>query len=800
MRTNLTLFLIAILCLTAFVLTPKSSNATTYTITVNSNFFNPASQNVLVGDTIHFQWQSGFHTTTCDPVTLPGTSYPAGFAGWDSPMTSGSTDYYVIITRPGTYVYGCQPHWPGMQGTITAGTGYKYWSGSLNGGDGTSWDDALNWLDGTLPSTADSVMLNNSFVTTTYSVTLGGGVANTTLAKIVIQPSAANYIYLTLPSTNTNGTAGLTLGNGSGSPYDFAIYKHGFFYNQSGAASGAGVAFVNSVDSIQLNDSAIWVHNCTRTQAGITNKLSKASNTRTGIFRYDMPTSSFASITFSNITYGCLQLSGFTANAPYPYKKYITTGSSACNVRGDFYMDDKCYDSTVMSNNLNIGGDFYNYGKIVYAPIANPQQINFNGTTLQNLYCAGTGSFIGSRATFNNAAGFYINQPLYIDTVTMTNGNINSANGAWLGVGFDASNPGFLTRTGGIVTGQMERWYLAGTVSDSLSFPVGTSSVLKEAKVRFSTAPTTAGRIGIKFIDNGLSGTALSPQLDDGGFAVTQRSNSYWLMTGTFLTGGAIDVAMDGNGQAGITTGDSLRVIWSNNGGSSFSLQGVHKSGNSSIGRRTGIVNYFSNFYLGGSVANPLPVELSSLVASTIKNEVILDWATVREENNSEFGVERADVLNGITGNYENVGFVTGKGTTKTPQSYRFNDRNLAAGKYSYRLKQIDFNGNYHYFNLNSEVNISLPNNFAVSQNYPNPFNPTTNINYEMPFDGLVKIVVYDNIGREVKTLVNGNINAGYYKADFNASGLPSGIYFYRVNASSGSQNFERVFKMILVK
>lgn len=92
------------------------------------------------------------------------------------------------------------------------------------------------------------------------------------------------------------------------------------------------------------------------------------------------------------------------------------------------------------------------------------------------------------------------------------------------------------------------------------------------------------------------------------------------------------------------------------------------------------------------------------------------------------------------------------------------------------------------------------PNKFYLSQNYPNPFNPVTNINYEMPFDGTIKIVVYDNLGREVRTLVSGAVMAGYYKAEFNASSLPSGIYFYRVNAESGGKSYEKVFKMMLVK
>lgn len=800
MRKPILLLVCTLICL-LFVFTPDKTNATTHTVTVESNFFNPAALNVIVGDTVHFQWISGFHTTTCDEVILPGTSRPFGADAWDSPMNSGSTDFYYVVNVAGSYVYGCQPHWPGMQATITASYGYKIWAGVLGGGDGSSWNDPLNWLGGVAPVSTDSVKLDNSQESSTYLVFLPTGAVNVTVKKLIIQPTAPNYIYLFLPSGNTNNP-GLTVGDGVSGTYDFILNKNSIFSNASGAAAGTGFAFSVTSDSIQLKDSALWIHNCTRGTSGITSRLSQASNCNRGIWRYDVPTTSTFSITASGVSYGSLQLYGLAGGGGLLSKRYIRSGGSALTIRGDYYIEEHAYDSTSMTNSLNIWGNYTCFGKIVYA-LSSTQTINFNGTALQTIVCDGltaASSTISRAVNFNNAAGFYISNPFYADSVIMTQGNINSAGSAWLGVGYDASNPGFLSRTGGIVTGQMERWYLAGAISDSLSFPVGTSSVLKEAKVRFSTAPTTAGRIGMKFIDNGTNGSDLPSTLNDGGYSVSRRSDSYWLMTGTFLTGGGIDVALDGNGQVGITDPQNMRVVWSNDG-STFSLQGSHKDGNNSIGRRTGIGFYFSNFYLAGnSLFNPLPVELTSFMASTIKNEVILDWATGHELNNTGFDIERAPVINGKADNYSKVGFVSGKGNSNSPQSYKYSDKGLTAGKYSYRLKQIDFNGNFKYFNLSTEVNVALPGSFELSQNYPNPFNPTTSINYEMPFDGTVKLVVFDNLGREVKTLVNGNVSAGYYKTEFNAAGLSSGIYFYRLNAESGSQKFEKILKMMLVK
>jgi len=794
--------LLLIVVLALFALIQNKANATTHIVTVQNNFFNPASLNVLVGDTVHFQWVEGNHTTTCDPGTLAGTSYPAGFFGWDAVMNSGNTDYYVAITQPGAYVYGCQPHWPAMQGTITATTGYKYWIGTNGGGDGSSWTDAFNWLDGTVPSTTDSVLLNNSFVTSTYFVNLPGGTASTQVSKIVIQPTLPNYIYFVLPSTNTNTADALKLGNGSGSPYDFVIGKNGVFRYQSGAASGTPFVFVNSTDSIQILDGGLWYHNCRVGQTGIANKLSKRPETKFGTFHYDMPTLSFASIQFQNITYGNLILSGYTAaGGVYMAKKYITTGSSACNVRGNFYMDEYCYDSTTMTNNLNIGGNFTMYGKMVYAGVANPRIINFNGTTLQTIECGGLSAVnyqISSRVTFNNAAGFYITTPFYVDSVTMTNGNIATAGGAWLGVGYDATNKGYLNRTGGIVTGQMERWYLAGVISDPLIFPVGSSTVLKQATVKFSTAPTTAGRIGVKFIDNGTEGSDLPVTLNDAGFPVTRRSNSYWRMTGTWLTGGLIDVDLDGNGQQGITTPENLRVIWSNDGGTSFSLQGNHINGTLNIGKRSDIGYYFSDFYIAAGADNPLPVQLASFTTVIKERNVDLKWSTLSEQNNSHFNIERK---NSSDHNWNTIGKVAGAGNSNTIRNYTFTDREINTGKYNYRLKQIDFNGNAEYHNLANEVIIGVPGKYDIGQNYPNPFNPTTKIDFSLPLDSKVSIIVYDMTGREIKTLLNNELRtAGYYTAEFNGSSFASGTYFYKFIAEAGGKQNVITKKMVLIK
>jgi hypothetical protein len=91
---------------------------------------------------------------------------------------------------------------------------------------------------------------------------------------------------------------------------------------------------------------------------------------------------------------------------------------------------------------------------------------------------------------------------------------------------------------------------------------------------------------------------------------------------------------------------------------------------------------------------------------------------------------------------------------------------------------------------------LNIPDNYLLSQNYPNPFNPSTQIEFSVPVESNVSIVVYDLVGREVVTLVNENMPSGNYSLTWNAAGLTSGVYFYRME----SQNYVEVKKMIMLK
>ena len=92
-------------------------------------------------------------------------------------------------------------------------------------------------------------------------------------------------------------------------------------------------------------------------------------------------------------------------------------------------------------------------------------------------------------------------------------------------------------------------------------------------------------------------------------------------------------------------------------------------------------------------------------------------------------------------------------------------------------------------------------NGFELSQNYPNPFNPNTQISYQISFPSKVTLKVYDVLGNEVATLVDGYKSVGRYELNFDASSLSSGLYFYKLEATANNKNvFREVRKMILLK
>jgi hypothetical protein len=187
-----------------------------------------------------------------------------------------------------------------------------------------------------------------------------------------------------------------------------------------------------------------------------------------------------------------------------------------------------------------------------------------------------------------------------------------------------------------------------------------------------------------------------------------------------------------------------------------------------------------------------IPVELVSFLAESINGHIQLKWSTSSEMNNRGFEIERCAEKS----EWVRIGFIEGHGTTTEVQDYKYIDDLFSVNSeiVFYRLKQIDYNGQFKY---SSEIEVNVPPAvFKLEQNYPNPFNPNTTIKYSIPKKNYVLLVIYDSLGQEVEKLVDEIKEAGSYQINFDGTKLSSGIYFYTL----ASDKFISTRKMILIK
>lgn len=360
-------------------------------------------------------------------------------------------------------------------------------------------------------------------------------------------------------------------------------------------------------------------------------------------------------------------------------------------------------------------------------------------------------------------------------------------------------------------------------------------------KVRFGSSSgannVTAGNfyffsgLGACFYDNSqFSGAQIFSGLRfvfgaSGAITTNYRNSSSWVSTGItgtpFIQGQSFTVEIYGNNSTGplvydygtpqsvaankwdlwvdgVLVGDDLSKAQL---GNDVNIDSWMFYGENSPGNAANI--FLDEFdYVNDIAGTPLPVTLGSFELSAYGRTAVLRWNTLTELNNSGFAIERAAIENNTTVYWQNIGFVSGSGTTNEPKNYYYHDNNLKTGTYKYRLKQLDYNGNFEYFTpANTEYAvIAEPVAFTLGQNYPNPSNPVSKIDYQLPFDAHVQLAVYDITGKVVKELINEDQSADYHSVVFDGSNLASGVYFYRISVSAAKGSFEKSMKMLLVK
>ena len=185
-----------------------------------------------------------------------------------------------------------------------------------------------------------------------------------------------------------------------------------------------------------------------------------------------------------------------------------------------------------------------------------------------------------------------------------------------------------------------------------------------------------------------------------------------------------------------------------------------------------------------------LPVAFGSFDAVAGNGSVTLNWNTESESNVDRFELSRDGSV---------VANVTAQNNA-TGAAYSYVDNNVANGTvYSYSLVSVDVNGARQALatlSATPNAGAAVITEYALHQNYPNPFNPTTNLAFDMVDAGHVSISVFNIMGQKVAELVNGNVEAGRHIVSFDATGLSSGLYLYKMEANG----FTAQNKMVLMK
>ena len=194
--------------------------------------------------------------------------------------------------------------------------------------------------------------------------------------------------------------------------------------------------------------------------------------------------------------------------------------------------------------------------------------------------------------------------------------------------------------------------------------------------------------------------------------------------------------------------------------------------------------------------ATLLEVELVDFSVQAEASGAILRWTTASERNNYGFEIQRRSA----SSDFIKIGFVHGSGTTQNAHVYNFTDSTVTAGEYSYRLKQIDFNGKSTILQ-SITITLKAPVQFVLEQNYPNPFNPETQIRFSLPQRAFVTLKIYNSLGQIVNTLISENRGSGTYTVTWKGvnefgTRVPSGIYFYELRAG----NFHKIRKMLFMR
>jgi Subtilase family/MAM domain, meprin/A5/mu/FlgD Ig-like domain len=342
------------------------------------------------------------------------------------------------------------------------------------------------------------------------------------------------------------------------------------------------------------------------------------------------------------------------------------------------------------------------------------------------------------------------------------------------------------------ISGSTESYTFANTDA-TINFTVANSAQLTLETIKTNSDPGTFGSLP-------GSVTIVSP-------------DEYWTVnevSGT--TDGTYSMTLDLANMGGISDYSTLVLLKRANSSSTWAVTGTNNYiGSGTSVKWTGITTGFSEFGIGSTGDNTLPVELTAFSATMEKNTILLTWRTESEINNQGFIVYRQT---GEEGDWLEISHfndneeLQGQGTVSYSSDYEFVDSGVLENTlYKYKLADIDYEGKITFSNIIEietgafETESLIPEKFVLKNAYPNPFNPSVKIKFGLPVQTEVKVDIFDISGKKVKTLVNTNLDAGWHTMQWNGQNeqgqsVGSGLFIYRIRAGK----IVKTQKLILLK
>ncbi len=581
-------------------------------------------------------------------------------------------------------------------------TQIKYWDGE--GGDGL-WSTAANWNDNTIPLATDNVVLDNSLVAVSYTVTLPSGAVATQVSTITISPQPTVVITLLLPVANTANPGLLISGSGDA----FVLNNGAIFRNASGAGSGTGFETTNT---FRINNGGHYIHNTARGTAAILNKLSTATGTEQGVFEIMGAGAVSTTLSLINRILGTFILSlppGVTA------KTFSATGVSPFLVRSDFIIREGVTFSCGMAaaitvnrdliteplsvfnlqnsnhvNSVSVQGNIIAAGTITESGSGLPV-LELNGSTNQQVAITGT---ISNSVTFrmNNIQGATLIQPLTLPyQLDLLQGNIRT----------DAT-PILTLADNATVVGGSENSFVEGPMrkigDDNFVFPIGKGELFSPIGIVNVSGQTTADVFTAEYIRTNPQtaiGNAVASGMDHISFVehwrLVQNQGSsvkrvsLSITPASFCRSAADTYVSRWNGS-----------LWTNEGSTNTGIVPVGMYETATITSTTN-QSAFGNFTLITDqpfIDNPLPLHLLSFNAVKTDTRVALNWQIAEScKETVSVVIERAIA----EGEFYKIGTVSCKYTS-------FEDLYPVAGINRYRIRITDIEGTTKYSHIETVV------------------------------------------------------------------------------------------------